>query len=175
MSLSHFEWCIVLYLSFLLLLRGDLLTAIYSIHLFVFGFISPLSFTHTYLNSAIWIVLISMGIRFIIQTPLICQTTPQDSGIWELHLSPYCDTKFIPDQFQPLFIYSMYKTDSIYISSFIPFILFLHQNAPPRGSSLIWDFILLLLLFSYKLFLSVRVFISSHSIDQRNSFSQPPI
>ena len=68
MSLSHFEWCIVLYLSFLLLLRGDLLTAIYSIHLFVFGFISPLSFTHTYLNSAIWIVLISMGIRFIIQT-----------------------------------------------------------------------------------------------------------
>ena len=117
-TLSQLQGCITLYISFLLVLRGDLLTAVYAIHLFVLGFISPLSFTHTYLNSAIWIVLISSCIRFLIQTPLICQTTPKESGVWELYLLPYCDVKLLPDQFQPLFIYSFYKTDSAYISLF---------------------------------------------------------
>lgn len=47
----------------------------------------------------------------------------------------------MPDTFQPLFIFSFFKTAGMF--------------HPPRGSSFVWDLILLVILCSYRVFLSV--------------------
>ena len=48
----------------------------------------------------------------------------------------------MPDSFQPLFIFSFFQTQKAF--------------SPPRGASFLWDLLLLLLVFTYRLFLSVE-------------------
>lgn len=48
----------------------------------------------------------------------------------------------MPDSFQPLFVFSFFKTQKAF--------------SPPRGASFLWDLLLLLLVFTYRLFLSVE-------------------
>ena len=75
---------IVLYTCFLFLLRGDLISYFYVVMLFCFGMVSSEILNTRYILvmgvSLIGIIVI----RYLIQTPLVCQSS--SNGLWSLSL-----------------------------------------------------------------------------------------
>ena len=84
--MGHFEILIAFYICFLFLLRGDCLSFLYCVLLLCFGLLSPFGLNTFFVDGIILVVALFTGIRFLIQTPLICQTTREQSGIWSLSL-----------------------------------------------------------------------------------------
>lgn len=150
-TMKQFEFVLMLYTCFLFLLRGDLFTLFYVFMFFCFGMITPVSLSNRFVSFMIIALSCIIGLRYLVQTPFVCQSTGLNNGHWYLSFNAMCDAKLVPDSFQPLFVFSLYKNDS--------------RLHPPRGSSLVWDVLLLLLYFSYHIFLSVCLLTFFHFID----------
>ena len=84
--MKQFEFIIILYTSFIFILRGDHLSVVYLLLLFGYGMIHPISFSSQYLIHTMWILVGCITCRFFIQTPLICQSTGSKNGKWNLSL-----------------------------------------------------------------------------------------
>lgn len=150
-TMKQFEFVLMLYTCFLFLLRGDLFTLFYVFMFFCFGMITPVSLSNRFVSFMTIALTCIIGLRYLVQTPLVCQSTGLNNGRWYLSFNAMCNAKLVPDSFQPLFVFSLYKNDS--------------RLHPPRGSSLVWDVVLLLLYFSYHIFLSVYLVVLSHCVD----------
>ena len=84
--LNQFEYIISLYLCFLLMLRGDLLSLVYVLLLFCYGLLSPVCLSPSFTRLVLATSIVTTWTRFLVQTPLFEQTTLASHGDWILRL-----------------------------------------------------------------------------------------
>ena len=85
-TLKQYEYIIAVYLCFLLLLRGDLLSLVYVVLLFCYGLVTPVCVSASFTSILLILSIVSTLLRYLVQTPLVCQTSRPSSGAWRLLL-----------------------------------------------------------------------------------------
>ena len=69
-----------------LLLRGDLLSLVYVVLLFCYGLVTPVCVSASFTIILLILSIVSTLLRYLVQTPLVCQTSRPSSGAWRLLL-----------------------------------------------------------------------------------------
>ena len=84
LSLHRFDLLISLAIYILFIIRGDFPSFLYVVVLLCIGPLSPLSLPSIFTTVLIILITAFSFLRFIVQTPFICQSTASDSGVWHL-------------------------------------------------------------------------------------------
>ena len=92
---------ISLFLFGLFVLRGDLFSYLYVLALLCLGPLSPLALPRVFADSLISLIVFSVSLRFLVQTPIVCQSTSPASGAWRLFFAVPRFLK-LPSLFSPI-------------------------------------------------------------------------
>ncbi|KAK8805823.1 hypothetical protein WA158_002479 [Blastocystis sp. Blastoise] len=118
--LSYSQYIYLIILIIYTAARNDIFSWFLLIYTYCFAILDSIHITKEYYIVVLWANAFWLVLKFIIQTPLVCQCVT--NSVWTLNISPLCGSYTLDSEslsYNPLYMIGLYKTDNVYHPPFM--------------------------------------------------------